>query len=126
MKNTITKEEYLRRIALLGLECSDEIPWPSNGFVPADPTVEPEFYGGSFKFNYYSCDWAISKDGKSRKASCGEQYCMGPCRLCERNIHVMVNGVYDELTNNKLYNDLEIKALNHLKTSNTYWAKNFK
>ena len=51
---------------------------------------------------------------------------MGPCRLCERNIHVMVNGVYDELANNELYNDLEIKALNHLKTSNTYWAKNFK
>lgn len=118
---TINNGEFNRRIALLGLESSDETPWPSNGFVPADPTVKPEFYGGSFKFNHYSRDWAISKDGKNRKASCGEQYCMGPCRLCERNIHVMVNGVYDELLHNHLYNELEIKAFNHLANTKTFW-----
>lgn len=111
----ISKEEYLRRIELLGLDKADKIPGFTSAFVPADPTVnDPVFYGGII--NYWNGEtWVISPDRKHKKSGCGEPWCMGPCRLCERKPEVLAKGVLGWLTEEKGWlHGLEAKAFDYL------------
>ena len=120
MKNQITKEEYMRRIHLLGISGTDKVPGFTSSFIPVDPQ-DSVFVGGYTKY-MYGTTWAISKDGKHRQSGCGEQYCMGPCDICERNTYVLVEGVYNHLANlknpftgmNYISDDLARKAFDYL------------
>ena len=95
----ISKDEYLRRCKILGIE---KIDFLSTDFIPVDiENYTPPFKGGKTVYKY-SRTFAISADGQQECCSCGNQYCSGPCCVCERDVHVMVNGP-DMDTYNKFY-----------------------
>ncbi len=85
----IGKEEYIRRCKILGI---NELDFLSGAFVPIDiENYDPPFKGGKVVYTYGS-NYAIAADEKSCHCSCREQYCIGPCCVCARNVRVMVNG----------------------------------